>query len=161
METPEPLAQLAVVGGNLNVKNSTCGVVITGGQVHLSEGSRVLLTNTQAAAFGAAFGALFALMSWLVRRRSGWRNARSPGSRMLKNSFLPRLLKKAQMQGGLRCEVRGVLGPYAAAPRERTNAADGPFSAADLKQNGIGRRANPVSRHMVGAAGIEPATSAV
>ena len=34
------------------------------------------------------------------------------------------------MQGGARCEVRGVLGPYAAAPRERANAADGPFSAA-------------------------------
>jgi len=49
---------------------------------------------------------------------------------MLKNSFTPRLLKKVQMQGGARCEVRGVLGPYAAAPRERANAADGPFSAA-------------------------------
>jgi hypothetical protein len=49
---------------------------------------------------------------------------------MLKNPFSPGLLKKAQMQGGVRCEVRGVLGPYAAAPRERVNAADGPFSAA-------------------------------
>jgi len=49
---------------------------------------------------------------------------------MLKNSFAPRLLKKAQMQGGARCEVRGVLGPYAAAPRERVNAADEPFSTA-------------------------------
>jgi quinone-modifying oxidoreductase subunit QmoC len=28
---------------------------------------------------------------------------------MLKNSFAPRLLKKVQMQGGARCEVRGVL----------------------------------------------------
>ena len=53
-----------------------------------------------------------------------------PLSWMLKNSFRPRLLKKVQMQGGTRCEVRGVLGPYAAAPRERANAADGPFSAA-------------------------------
>ena len=34
------------------------------------------------------------------------------------------------MQGGARCEVRGVLSTYAAAPRERANAADGPFSAA-------------------------------
>jgi hypothetical protein len=49
---------------------------------------------------------------------------------MLKNSFSARLLKKVQMQGGARCEVRGVLGPYVAAPRERANAADGPFSAA-------------------------------
>jgi hypothetical protein len=49
---------------------------------------------------------------------------------MLKDPFSPRLLKKVQMQGGKRWEVRGVLGPYAAAPRERANAADGPFSAA-------------------------------
>jgi hypothetical protein len=49
---------------------------------------------------------------------------------MLKNPFSFRLLKKAQMQGGARCEVRGVLRPYAAAPRERANAADGSFSAA-------------------------------
>jgi hypothetical protein len=27
-------------------------------------------------------------------------------------------------------QVRGVLSSYAAAPRERANAADGPFSAA-------------------------------
>jgi hypothetical protein len=49
---------------------------------------------------------------------------------MLKTSLFRRLLKKAHMQGGARCEVRGVLRPYVAAPRERANAADGPFSAA-------------------------------
>ena len=42
----------------------------------------------------------------------------------------PRLLKKAQVQGGRRREARGVLGAYAAAPHEPDNAADGPFSAA-------------------------------
>ena len=47
------------------------------------------------------------------------------GSRVLKNSLLPRLLKKLQMQGGARGAgthqrwVGGVLGPYVAAPRER------------------------------------------
>jgi len=51
-------------------------------------------------------------------------------NRMLKNSFSARLLKKVQMQGGARCEVRGVLGLYVAAPHECANAADGPFSAA-------------------------------
>jgi hypothetical protein len=51
-------------------------------------------------------------------------------NRTPKKPFLPRLLKKVQMQGGAGCEVRGVLGPYAAAPRERANTADGPFSAA-------------------------------
>jgi len=50
--------------------------------------------------------------------------------RLLKNPFLCGPLKKVQMPGGARCEVRGVLRPYVAAPRERANAADGPFSAA-------------------------------
>ena len=50
-------------------------------------------------------------------------------SRLLKNPFSPRLLKKVQMQGGARGEVRDVLSPYVTAPRERANAADGPFSA--------------------------------
>ena len=51
-------------------------------------------------------------------------------NRMLNNFLLSRLLKKVQMEGGARCEARGVLRPYVAAPRERANAADGPFSAA-------------------------------
>jgi hypothetical protein len=55
---------------------------------------------------------------------------------MLKNSLLPRLLKKVQMQGGKPgthptwVQVRDVLRTYVAASRERANAADGPFSAA-------------------------------
>jgi hypothetical protein len=56
---------------------------------------------------------------------------------MLKNPFSIRLLKKAQMQGGVTHPegwvpgvVRGVLSSYVAAPRERANAAGGPFSAA-------------------------------
>ena len=49
--------------------------------------------------------------------------------RVAENPALARLLKKIQMQGGARCEARGVLGLYVAAPRERANAADGPFSA--------------------------------
>jgi len=57
-------------------------------------------------------------------------SSRDDLSGMLKNPVWPRLLKKVQMQGGGRCEVRGVLGPYAAVPREPANAAGGPFSAA-------------------------------
>jgi hypothetical protein len=56
---------------------------------------------------------------------------------MLENLSLVRLLKKVQMQGGVThpygwvpAEVRDVLRTYVAAPRERANAADGPFSAA-------------------------------
>ncbi len=51
-------------------------------------------------------------------------------SRILKDLLLVRPLKKVQMQGGVRYGARGVLGSYAAASRERANAADGPFSAA-------------------------------
>ncbi len=51
-------------------------------------------------------------------------------SRVLKNPLLCRLLITVQMQGGERCEARDVLRPYVAGPRERANAADGPFSAA-------------------------------
>jgi hypothetical protein len=51
-------------------------------------------------------------------------------NRILRSWFSPRLLKKAQMQGGARVEARGVLCPYVAASRERVNAADGPFSVA-------------------------------
>ena len=51
-------------------------------------------------------------------------------NRLLKDSLFCGLLKKAQVQGGARCEVRGVLSSYVAAPRLRANAADEPFSAA-------------------------------
>ena len=68
--------------------------------------------------------------------------------RYLRNSFMPRLLKKVQVQGGKRCAGyppqvgAGVLGPYAAASRERGGTHGrwapirmgtrqmGPFSAA-------------------------------
>jgi hypothetical protein len=57
-------------------------------------------------------------------------------SRMRKNSALPRLLKKVHVQGATPgthppgwVQARGVLSTYVAAPRERDNAAGGPFSA--------------------------------
>jgi hypothetical protein len=62
-------------GGNIvsisqqvTARNSFLGVVISGGTT-LHEGSRVLLDNRQAAIFGAAFGAAFALISLIFRRR--------------------------------------------------------------------------------------------
>ncbi|RPJ46157.1 MAG: hypothetical protein EHM21_08875 [Chloroflexi bacterium] len=76
-------AETLIVGGNLdianggsllsfssqvNAKNSFFGIIISGGTT-LQEGSRVLLDNRQAALFGAAFGAAFALLSLLFRRR--------------------------------------------------------------------------------------------
>ncbi len=60
------------------------------------------------------------------------RQAHDPShSRMLKNSFSARLLKKVQMQGGAPIfrwvpgEVRGVLSPYVAVPRERAGYPSG------------------------------------
>lgn len=76
-------AETMIVGGNLDItngggllsissemtaKNSFIGVIISGGTT-LHEGSRVLLDNRQAAIFGAAFGAVFALLSLIFRRR--------------------------------------------------------------------------------------------
>ncbi len=55
---------------------------------------------------------------------------------LLSNPFLPGLLKKAQMQGGAGCAgyprkwVEGVLGPYVAIPRDRTNAPPAAAGAA-------------------------------
>ena len=75
---------------------------------------------------------------------------------MLKNAFSRRLLKKVQMQGGARCAgyprewVGGVLGCYVAAPRERANAADGPFSATCEGPAASGGRGAPIREGMVG-----------
>jgi hypothetical protein len=70
-------------------------------------------------------------------RRTSKSAPRRQISRLQKHPLLDRLLKKVQLQGGApgTCppgwvKARGVLSPYAAAPRERGNAADGPFSAA-------------------------------
>jgi hypothetical protein len=76
-------AETMIVGGNLDIvnggsllslssqvtaKNSFFGIIISGGTT-LQEGSRVLLDNRQAAIFGAAFGAVFAILSFIFRRR--------------------------------------------------------------------------------------------
>ncbi len=76
-------AQTMIIGGNLDmanggggimltsqatVKNSFIGVVISG-ETQLEEGSRVLLDTKQALAFGAAFGAVFAALGWLLRKK--------------------------------------------------------------------------------------------
>jgi hypothetical protein len=77
---------------------------------------------------------------------------------MLKNPLSPGLLKKAQMQGGAGCEVRGVLSPYAAAPRERANAADGSFSAACLVSDPATQCASISDRELDLSADLHPST---
>ncbi len=59
---------LLMPASNVTARNSVFGVVISG-QTNLDESSRVLLDTKQAAAFGAAFGLVFALLSWLLRKK--------------------------------------------------------------------------------------------
>jgi hypothetical protein len=61
------LAGLAA-GEQVAVENSRVGVVLAR-RVVIGEGSQVLVSTRQAAAFGAAFGLVLAVLSWLFRRR--------------------------------------------------------------------------------------------
>ena len=58
-----------VAGGSTDIRGGSVGLLVAGGSVNLSEGSRVLMTTQQAIAFGAMFGALFGLVSVLLRKR--------------------------------------------------------------------------------------------
>jgi hypothetical protein len=61
-------AQIMVVGGEMTAQQTFVGLAITN-QLNLSEDSKVLLDKPQALLFGAAFGAIFAFFTWLLRRR--------------------------------------------------------------------------------------------
>ena len=76
-------AQIMVVGGNLEIANGGAILAIPGGdltvnkgfvgvalakETHLNEGSQLLLDTPRAILFGAAFGAVFALVRWLLKR---------------------------------------------------------------------------------------------
>ena len=61
-------AQIVVVGGDMTAHQTFVGVAITN-QLNMSEDSKVLLDKPQAMLFGAALGAVFALVSWLLRRK--------------------------------------------------------------------------------------------
>lgn len=56
-----------VVGRDMVVHQGVLGIAIAR-QVTLDEGSKVLMTQPQAIAFGAALGAVFAVVSWLLKR---------------------------------------------------------------------------------------------
>jgi hypothetical protein len=60
-------ATIAVPGGNLTVNKGFVGVVLAK-ETHLNEGSQLLLDTPRALVFGAAFGAIFALVRWLLKR---------------------------------------------------------------------------------------------
>lgn len=61
-------AVLGSAGKQASVRNSAIGVILAS-KVELGEGNRVVLNTPQAAALGAAFGAVFVLLSWLLRRK--------------------------------------------------------------------------------------------
>ena len=58
---------IAIPGGNLTVNKGFVGVVLAK-EAHLNEGSQLLLDTPRALVFGAAFGAVFALVRWLLKR---------------------------------------------------------------------------------------------
>ncbi len=59
---------ILIAGNEIEIEGGFAGIVISP-NVELEDGAKVLLTTPQAAALGAAFGAVFALVSWLLRRR--------------------------------------------------------------------------------------------
>ncbi len=61
-------AQYLIVGDNLTASKSFFGIAIAD-EMTLNEGSKVLLDTPRAIAFGAAFGAVFALLSILFGKR--------------------------------------------------------------------------------------------
>ena len=84
MEVMNGGGQIFVAGGDVEITNGGAQYLIAGGEVTanktfiavaisdkltLNEGSRVLLDTPRAIAFGAAFGAMFALFSMVFRRR--------------------------------------------------------------------------------------------
>lgn len=59
---------VAVVGGDTNAKDSIIGLLVASGDTNLDGDSKVLMTSQQALIFGAAAGAVFAILSLLFGR---------------------------------------------------------------------------------------------
>jgi hypothetical protein len=59
---------ILTMGNQVSARNSFFGVLLAQ-QTTLEEGSKVLLDTKQAIAFGAALGAVLAVLSWLLRRK--------------------------------------------------------------------------------------------
>ena len=67
MEITNGGATLVIPGGNLTVNKSFVGIALAK-EAHVNEGGRVILDTPRALAFGAAFGAVYALVRWLLKR---------------------------------------------------------------------------------------------
>lgn len=62
------LVRVVVAGNNVIADHCALGMVISK-QVTLGEGSRILLDTPRAIAFGSALGAVFALVTWCLRKK--------------------------------------------------------------------------------------------
>jgi len=83
LQMADSVTGVANIGGRLDMTDSVSGVAVSGAaslnqsmvgillssKTDLGEGSQVLLSTPQAAAFGALFGVAFALVSWLLRKK--------------------------------------------------------------------------------------------
>jgi hypothetical protein len=56
-----------LAGSRVTAHKSRIGVVLSR-QTNLGEGTQVLVTTAQAVAFGSAFGAVFGIIHWLLKR---------------------------------------------------------------------------------------------
>ncbi len=59
---------LATMSGQAHLERSVVGILLSR-HTELGEGNRVLLSLPQAAAFGAALGAVLALLGWVLRKK--------------------------------------------------------------------------------------------
>ena len=61
-------AGLVVAGSSVTFQDARIGVLLAGADINAVD-VHVLMRTPQAAASGAAFGAVFALLTWVLRRR--------------------------------------------------------------------------------------------
>lgn len=62
-------AGLVGAGNNVTLQNARIGILADGSGVTAGDNVHVIMRAPRAVAFGATFGAAFALLTWLLRRR--------------------------------------------------------------------------------------------
>jgi|GEM_PF-4920980 len=62
------MAGIAAAGNSITLQDARIGVLLAGDKINAAD-VHVLMRTPQAAAFGAGFGVVFALLTWLLRRR--------------------------------------------------------------------------------------------
>jgi hypothetical protein len=62
------VAGFVAAGSSVTLQDSRIGVLLAGNDINAAD-VHVLMRTPQAAAFGAGFGIVFALLTWLLRRK--------------------------------------------------------------------------------------------